>query len=162
MSKRRTHEAVDTDLAFHLHEWRIQRVGWGLLTLFLALALAGLFGQGQLSYRRIANSAGSVEYERFARSGLSTVIVVTPSRNTQGVSRVAITADYLESFRVEQITPEPTAVRVDGRQLVYEFAGAASDTSITFHIHPQRLGRHTADVIVDGGAPLAIRQFTYP
>jgi hypothetical protein len=162
MSKRHTHQTVDTDLTFHRHEWRIQRIGWGLLALFLALALAGLFGNGPLSHVRAANAAGSVEYERFARSGLSTDVVVTPARTARGVSRVAITADYLEAFRVEHITPEPSAVRVDAGRLVYEFAGAAPDASIVFHIHPQRLGRHTADVIVDGGAPLAIRQFTYP
>ena len=163
MSRSRARDDVDSDLAFHQHEWRIQRVGWVLVALFLMLALGGLFGGGPLSYARAGNAAGSIEYERFVRNGLSTEFVVTPAgRVASGVHRVAISADYLEAFRVERITPEPTAVRMTGQLLVYEFESTAAGASISFHIHPQRLGRHTAEVRIDAGTPLGIRQLTYP
>lgn len=163
MSRSRAQDDVDSDLVFHHREWRIQRIGWVLVALFLTLALVGLFGNGPLSHARAGNAAGSIEYERFVRSGLSTELVVTPADGVaSGVRRVAITANYLEAFRIEGITPEPTAVRMTGQLLVYEFASAASGASISFHIHPQRLGRHTAEVRIDAGTPLAIRQLTYP
>jgi hypothetical protein len=201
MSKLKDREAFESELAFHQREWRLQRIGWGLLALFLLLALGGLFGDGPLSHSRDASAAGSVEYERFVRDGLATELIVTPasaagssvqSADTaatrdgaehsadavdsaadsassrlaapalNGVHRVAISMSYLEAFRVEHITPEPAAVRMSGGRLVYEFASAAPGASISFHLHPQRLGRHTAEVRIDGGAPLAIRQFAYP
>jgi hypothetical protein len=159
MSRSRTPQDSDADRIFHRREWRIQRIGWVLLALFLLLALAGLFGDGPLSHTRASNAAASIEYERFVRNGLSTEFVITP---LHAVSRIAITADYFDAFRVEQITPQPTAVRISGRQLVFEFESTAPGAAISFHIHPQRLGRHAAQVTVDTSAPLAIRQLTYP
>jgi hypothetical protein len=149
-------------LAFHHAEWRIQRVGWVLVALFLALAIGGVFGNGPLSRAHLANAAGSVDYERFTRYGLSTDLVVTPVASAHGVNRVAISADYLEMFRIERITPEPAAVRISGPDIVYEFASASPGASISFHMRPQRLWRHGATVTIDGGAPLPIAQLTYP
>jgi hypothetical protein len=149
-------------LAFHRAEWRIQRIGWVLVALFLAVAVGGLFGNGPLSRAHLANGAGSVDYERFTRYGLSTDLVVTPVASVHGVNRVAISADYLELFRVERVTPEPAAVRMTGPNIVYEFASAAPGASISFHMRPQRLWHHAATVTIDGGAPLRISQLTYP
>jgi hypothetical protein len=162
MSRRRTIEDLESNLSFYSKEWRIQRVGWVLVALFLAAALGGLFGNGPLSRAYIDNGAGRLDYERFVRYGLSTDLVVTPAVSAHGVTRVEINGDYLEEFRIERITPEPAAVRMTGRNIVYEFASAAPGASISFHLHPQRLWRRTATITIDGGAPLHISQLTYP
>jgi hypothetical protein len=162
MSRSRVQHDLDSQLAFHRKEWRIQRIGWVLIALFLAMAVAGLFGNGPLSRSYTDNEAGRVDYERFTRYGLSTDLVVTPSSSAAGVNRVAISADYLEVSRIERITPAPAAVRMIGSSIVYEFASAAPGASISFHIRPQRLWRHGATVTIDGGAPLHISQLTYP
>jgi hypothetical protein len=152
----------DADHRFHRSEWRIQRIGWVLVALFLALAGAGLFGNGPLSHAHADNGTGRLDYERFTRYGLSTDLLVTPASSTHGVTRVQISGDYLEAVRVEHITPEPAAVRLAGPNVIYEFASAAPGASISFHISPQRLWRHSATVTIDGGAPLEISQLTYP
>jgi hypothetical protein len=162
MTRSRAQQDFESELIFHEREWRIQRVGWALLVLFLAFALGGLFGNGPLSRTRADGAAGRVEYQRFVRYGLSTDLVVTPTASAQGVNRIEIDADYLEAFRVEHITPEPTAVRLSGPRIVYEFASTAPGASISFHIRPQRLRRHTSGVRIDGGAPVEISQLTYP
>ena len=152
----------DADHRFHRNEWRIQRIGWVLVALFLALAVVGLFGNGPLSRAHANNAAGSLDYERFTRFGLSTDLVVTPGASAHGVTRVEISSDYLEAFRVEHVTPEPVAVRLAGPNIVYEFASGAPGASISFHINPQRLWRRSATITIDGGAPLDISQLTYP
>ena len=152
----------DSDHRFHRSEWRLQRIGWVLVALFLALAVAGLFGNGPLSRAHADNGAGRLEYQRFTRYGLSTDLVVTPASSKHGVTRVEISGDYLEAFRVEHITPEPAAVRLAGPNVIYEFASAAPGASISFHLSPQRLWRRSATVTIDGGAPLAVSQLTYP
>jgi len=162
MTRSRAQQDFESELIFHQREWRIQRVGWLLLALFLALALGGLFGNGPLSRAHADGAAGRVEYQRFVRYGLSTDLVITPTGSAQGVNRSEIEADYLESFRVEHITPEPASVRLSGRHIVYEFASAAPGASISFHIRPQRLLRHTSGVSIDGAAPVGISQLTYP
>ena len=160
MSRSRKPDDFESELIFHEKEWRIQRIGWIVLTIFLALAVAGLFGGGPLSHARVGGAAGSIEYEHFARSGSSTDLVVTPA-SAGSVHRIEIPSGYLEAFRIESITPEPTAVRMAGQRLIYEFAAGAPGSSISFHIHPQRLWRQRAVVRIDG-APLEIRQLTYP
>jgi hypothetical protein len=155
-------DELDSELQFHQREWRVQRIGWALLAVFVALALGGLFGNGPFSRAHADGAAGRIEYDRFVRYGLSTDLLVTPTGSAQGVNRIQIDADYLEAFRVEHITPEPAAVRIRGPHIVYEFASAAPRASISFHIRPQQLWRHTAAISIDGGAPLEISQLTYP
>jgi hypothetical protein len=160
MSRRQAQNDFESEMIFHVHEWRIQRIGWIVLSLFLALACAGLFGGGPLSHARTSGATGSIEYEHFARSGTSTDLVVTPTAAAQ-VTRIEIPSDYLEAFRIEHITPEPTAVRMTRQLLVYEFVAGAPGASISFHVHPERLWRQRAVLRIDG-APLEIWQLTYP
>ncbi|HKQ11989.1 MAG TPA: hypothetical protein VJT80_01060 [Steroidobacteraceae bacterium] len=152
----------ESDHRFHRTEWRVQRIGWVLVALFLVLAFAGLFGNGPLSRAHADNGAGRLEYQRFTRFGLSTDLVVTPAASAHGVIRVEISSDYLEAFRVEHVTPEPAAVRLAGPNIIYEFASGTPGASISFHITPQRLWRRSATITIDGGAPLRISQLTYP
>jgi hypothetical protein len=152
----------DADHRFHRNEWRIQRIGWVMVAVFLALAGAGLFGNGPLSRAHADNGAGRLEYQRFTRFGLTTDLVVRPAASANGVTRVEITGDYLEAFHVEHITPEPATVRLAGPNIIYEFASGAPGASISFHLTPQRLWRRSATITIDGGAPLDISQLTYP
>jgi hypothetical protein len=152
----------ESDHRFHRTEWRVQRIGWVLVALFLVLAFAGLFGNGPLSRAHADNGAGRLEYQRFTRFGLSTDLVVTPAARAHDVTRIEISSDYLEAFRVEHVTPEPAAVRLAGPNIIYEFASGTPGASISFHITPQRLWRRSATITIDGGAPLRISQLTYP
>jgi hypothetical protein len=156
-------DEFESERIFHEHEWRIQRIGWWLLTIFLALAFAGLFGNGPLSHASAHAAQGRVEYERFIRYGTPSEIVVTPTAGAaHGISRVEISSDYLEGFRIERITPEPASVSMSGPRLVYVFTAAGAGASISFDVDPQRLWSHRAVIRIDGGAPLEIWQLTYP
>lgn len=155
-------ERLDAQLKFHRIEWRIQHIGWLVVAIFLALAFAGLFGGGPLSRAHAEGPTGRVDYERFVRDGSPTQIVITPTGGLHGISRIAITAKYFEAVRIEAVTPDPTAVRIDGDRLVYEFSALTPGASVSFYIDPQRLWRHTAEVTIDAGTALQIWQLTYP
>ena len=59
---------------------------------------------------------GRIDYERFVRNGSPSEFVITPTSGAaHGVSRIEISADYLEAFRVERITPEPATRAHGGR-----------------------------------------------
>jgi hypothetical protein len=162
MSDRQGQHELQSERIFHEREWRIQRIGWTLLTVFLALALAGLFGGGPLSHAHALGAQGRIDYERFIRQGSPTELVITPSNGAARGISIEITADYLAAFRVDDITPTPTTVRIAGDRLVYEFATAEPGASIAFHFDPQRLWHRRALVKIGGGAPLRIWQITYP
>src|SRR5262245_27540118 len=130
-------EDLERQLRFHRLEWRIQHIGWVFLAVFLALAFAGLFGRGPLSHARAPAATGRISYERFVRNGAPAELVITATGGgAQGVSSIEISADYLEAFRIERVTPEPTTVRRSGGQLVYEFASASSGEVISFQLDP--------------------------
>lgn len=156
-------EQLDRELKFHRVEWRIQRVGWILIALFVVAAAAGVFGNGPLSHASADSPQGRIEYERFVRYGSPSEIVITPTSGAaRGIRRIDISSDYLEAFRIASITPEPANVQIVGERLVYEFTSVGAGASISFHVDPQRLWRHRAVVRIDGGAPLEVRQLTYP
>jgi hypothetical protein len=156
-------EDLERQLRFHRTEWRVQHIGWVFVALFLALAFAGLFGGGPLSHARAEAATGRIDYEHFVRNGAPAELVITSTGGgAQGVSSVEISADYLEAFRVERVTPEPRTVRRVGGQLVYEFAASSVGAVISFQVDPQQLWRHRAVVRIDNGPPLEIWQLTYP
>jgi hypothetical protein len=154
-------EDLERQLRFHRTEWRVQHIGWVFVALFLVLALAGLFGGGPLSHARAEAATGRIDYEHFVRNGAPAELVIT-STGGKGVSSIEISADYLEAFRLERVTPEPTSVRRVGGQLVYEFASPSAGAVISFQVDPQQLWRHRAVLRIDNGPPLAIWQLTYP
>src|SRR5688572_20481984 len=62
---------VHQDMEFQQREWRVQKLGWILMFLFIAAAVAGAFGAGPVS-NATAGEQGSavwVDYERFGRRG---------------------------------------------------------------------------------------------
>ena len=83
---------LDRHLPFQRREWRAQQIGWIALGLFLAAALAGLFGGGPLSSARASDPGGglTVDYQRFVRAGAS--CYTTPDeveRLIEGVREIA-------------------------------------------------------------------------
>lgn len=151
--------------AFHSREWRVQRVGWVLIAGFIALAVAGLFGGGPLSEASVSSAdAGTIDYERYTRHGARTTLTITPAAQAlQGnVVRVTFPRDYLDQLEIEEITPEPTRVRMSGERLIYEFAVADAGSSISILARPEQMGRHRAQIVIGGAAPLTLSQLTYP
>jgi hypothetical protein len=165
MDRTQEQEDFDAELDFHRREWAVQRVGWGLLAIFIVLAFAGLFGGGPLSDARVSSKeAGTIEYERYLRKGGRTALIITPAAAAlQGnVVHVAIPPAYLQTQRIEDITPEPASVRMSGARLLYEFTAANGESTITFFLEPLQVGRHSTQIVIGEAAPLTVNQLTYP
>lgn len=164
-TKTKAHEGFDSELAFHQREWRIERVGWAGIAIALLLALAGMFGGGPLSAVRVTDPAsGTIEYERWLRNGTDTRLTITPAAGDESRDsvRVVLPDHYLEAFKVERVTPDPARTRLERGGVVYEFEHTGSGASITFHVRPERIGSHSAELVVGAGRPVVLRQFTYP
>jgi hypothetical protein len=157
---------AEARLAFQRLEWRVQRIGWGALGLFLAAAAAGLFGDGPLS----ATQAGGpgdplwIEYDRFVRRGAASRIRVhlAPGAAAAGELRLRIERRYLDSVRIEQVTPQPQRVELGPDGCTYVFAaGAPGGSSVTFDIEPFSAGRHAGAIALPDGASARVAQFAY-
>jgi hypothetical protein len=110
---RRQGPEIDEDLDFQRREWRAQRVGWALLSVFLIGATLGVFGGGgPLSSTKARADDGRlrVEYERFVRVGASSEITIetgTALREGDAGFEVTLGRDYFDAIDIERAVPEP-------------------------------------------------------
>lgn len=159
---------IDEDMKFQRRQWKAERIGWVCMTLFLAAAVMGLFGQGPLSDALAGNDGDpvSVHYDRFPRHGsqASLKIVLGPGAARDGEARVWLSRQYLDAHRLDQVIPEPERVEAapDRYTYVFKVADAAKETSAVFQLEPDGYGRTTARVGLEGGPAVDVRQFIYP
>ncbi|HEY8370256.1 MAG TPA: hypothetical protein VIM86_13175 [Thermodesulfobacteriota bacterium] len=159
---------VDQDLAFERKSWTVQRVGWGVMTLAVVAALAGLLGPGPASRATASTPDGAiaVEYDRFVRASAPAEIGVSVGRGAiqGGVVRLWVDRRYVAEVAFERIVPEPASVEVARDRLVYVFAAAAGATTgrIGFTARPRTFGRKTVRLGLDGGSEVVFGQFVYP
>jgi hypothetical protein len=152
------------DREFEERERLVRRVGTWLLCAFLVAALAGLFGSGPLSAAAARSSDSAVEarYERFARNRATTVLDLS-LHAAAGRVHLELNRAFVETVKVEQITPEPAAISASAARYVYEFAAAGPDSivRVVLRYRPETLGWLTV-VITSARSRLRLRQLVYP
>jgi hypothetical protein len=151
---------VDAEVKFQHRVWTAQRVGWIIIGLVVAAALAGLFGTGPLSRASAQGPGVQIDYERFGRWQQPMKLRCFLSA-TKSDTQIALSRAYLESVQVEEIIPRPVQVEAAGHWLVYRFAGPAPMT-ITFNLRPREFGSLTGAVRSADGEAVSFRHFIYP
>jgi hypothetical protein len=153
---------IGEDAAFQRRMWRAERIGWAVVALILLAALTGVFSGGLLG-RATASGAGglSVDYDRFARYGAPTTILVRLDREAGGEARLRLSRSLLEAFAIERVRPRPEAegsvadglelrVRLD-RGGVLELSGKAEGRLLV-----------NGEIAVEGEAPARLQWFIWP
>lgn len=159
---------LDQNMPVQERAWRFERVGWGVLTLLVLLALLGLFGSGPLSSTTATTPDNGIAaaYERFVRHDGSTSVELTigPGQASDGEVEVWISASYLDDMEVEQIAPQPDEVRSNGDRQGYVFLvdDPSTETTVTFQLRPDAMGRITGDVGIVDGSSVTINQLSFP
>jgi hypothetical protein len=150
---------VNADVNFQQRVWTAQRIGWSVIAALIVAALAGVFGVGPAS-RASAESPGlRLDYERFARWQRPTVLRFALADGRP--AELALARRYLEFFRIEQITPEPSEVASSGPWLVYRFAGAGP-VIVAFDLVAEQFGEVAGSARGPDGKALQFHQFIYP
>jgi hypothetical protein len=149
---------IDDDLSLHKKGWVIQRVGWGLMFTFLILAAMGLFGEGPLSKRNVKSGGITLEYERFGRYEHGTMLRFE-SKN-ENIAKICIAEDYIKTFEINTIVPQPVKQVGSGGDLEFHFEGA-ENTAVTFYMMPTER-RTVTGVIKANNDSFKIKQTIYP
>lgn len=149
---------IDSEIQFQQRVWAAQRIGWIIIGALVVAALAGVFGQGPVSRAVAQGGAVRIEYERFIRLQQATRLrfVLPVSDNEMALHR-----QYLEAFRVEQITPEPREVEASADWLTYRFSGNGG-MAVTFDLIPETFGRVLGRAHDAAGASVEFWQLIYP
>jgi hypothetical protein len=156
---------IKHDLEFQRAEWRFQLIGWWGLGAFVLAAALGVFGKGPLSHAR-AGEPGSalwIEYDRFVRVGMSSRIVVRAAAPPAGL-QLHLNPEFLEAYRLEQVTPEPASIDTRAAGIDLRFASTGSGTgtfTIFIDVEPLGAGRQTTTVTSGDGSSARFWQLAY-
>jgi hypothetical protein len=157
---------VNEDLSFLRKEWRVQRIGWLAMLVFVLLALVGAFGRGPLANVTDGDPATlAIAYERMIRHSADTQLEIIAGRALRADTlRVYITSGYLKAFELRSIVPEPVASGVRGPYVYYDFVRdpRTRSSEITFNLIAEGYARKRARVFTTGAAPLHVHQFILP
>ncbi|HEX3053013.1 MAG TPA: hypothetical protein VHP83_20310 [Aggregatilineaceae bacterium] len=156
---------ITYDMDFQRREWRIQRIGWGLMALFAVAALLGLFGGGPLS-SATAGKEGSdfwVEYNRFLRLTKTTEVHIYIQSDADRI-RFWMDRDYLTSMELVRTTPpvERAETTSDRVYFVFPQSRPGEPVQITFFLRPLKSTIASGQIGIDNRSTLDYTQIIYP
>lgn len=135
----------------------VRRAGTLVLFVFVALGIAGVFGQREESVGAEAEGyALNVEYAAETRPGLKVPWTTQVQREGgfDGPVTLRVTGAYIEMFDSSDVTPTPASITSDGDYLLYEFEPPEGDrlnVSVDTRISPTARGLTPGKtVLVDG------------
>ena len=159
--------ARDRDPALRRREWRLERVGWGVMAIVVAAALLGAFGGGLLSHTEARGADGLVvDYHRMARTqSPEELTVYLPAR--RGMRSLRISAAFLARARLLEVDPAPIRVRLgeEERELLFDVEGGVARDgalAVVLRVEYRRAGAVDGWMAAGGGAPVRVAAFVYP
>lgn len=159
---------IHQDLAFEARNWRLQRLGWMAMAVFILAGLLGLLGRGPLASARAASAGGllQVEDQRFARHGSPAELWITVAPKALGAGPVAVVVSrpFLQGLEMQAIEPPPASAVAGGDEVVYTFnVDRDTPARILFRVIPDRyLWRHAEIRLRDARDRVHFRQFVFP
>lgn len=98
---------------FQQREWRLERVGWLLMAVFILAGLIGILGPGPLSWATADSEAGTfqVEYQRVGHNEADDSVRFLFSEDAieDGKVTLELTGSWVSGIDVSGISPEPSA-----------------------------------------------------
>lgn len=137
--------------------WRFEWALFGLIVLVMVASLAGLFGDGWLSRTEVLEGDLMVRHERFVRLDKSTIVEVAHASDELAISR-----EYFEDFRLEQVVPAPASQRIADDDLLFTFDADPGRYTARFYLVPLNPGGWTTATLRSGDTRIDLSQFTFP
>ena len=150
---------LEEDIALAEKSWPIQRVGWGILFLFLIMAALGTCGTGILSSASQQQGNTTMEYERFARYGNAFELSFKMA-NVKEHSIIAIPQSYLEHMEIKTISPNPSQQVVEDGNHLFVFDGNGK-MEVSFFLEPEKAGKMETHIMA-GHSRFSFTQLIYP
>jgi hypothetical protein len=157
---------IEQDLDLERKEWTVERIGWLVMILVIIAALVGLLGSGPFSVGTARVSGLEVEYRRVERKHAPTTLTVRLGEGTASSDEVRfwVSRGFLDSVRMEQVTPDPEAVisGEDRDTYVFKVSQAGGPGRVVFHYQPDGVGSRATKMGVEGAAEVALTTFVFP
>ena len=166
VSKVNNEFAVGSDLEFQRRWERFERVIWIVLTIFILLSLAGVFGRGPAANATLKASDGSMEvrYERVQRFSTPSVLTIDfPEASIRdGAIQVWASDGLVKPLGAQRVVPQPLRSEIGNGGILYTFPATSSPASVEFQTQPSALGRSELKLHVPGKADVVLRIYVVP
>lgn len=147
-------------------EFQLRRIGFALLLAIVIAAMVGLFSRGYISDARIANDSGTlrIDYEKYSRLMSDVDMKVTSSQIRENRNRIILGGDFMDSFRIDTLQPQPDKMYSLNGKMVLEYSVSApgSEQTLWLSLTPMKFGATHSTVAIDNGPEITLHQFIYP
>ena len=168
-SERSDRLEIAEDMDFQRASWRVQRVGWAVMSAIVVAALLGFFGGGPLSSAQAgdAQSGLSLEYDRFTRLNSPQTLdvqIAGAAIHPDSTVRFWLDRKWIESNEVSSVSPEPEAAELEADRIIYTFKTSRSTAPLRarFHLENRAMGIVYGRGGLVGGQSYSFKQFSYP
>lgn len=158
--------AVGSDVEFQ-HRWQhLERAAWIVLTLFLVLSIAGVFGRGPVANASAQASDRSmvVKYERIQRFGTPSVLTIQlhPSAIRDRKVQLWVSESLTKPLGTQRVVPQPLQSEIGGGGILYTFPASTSPASVEFQTQPSRIGLTNLTLQIPGRSAVPVKIFVVP
>ncbi|SUW62796.1 Uncharacterised protein [Buttiauxella agrestis] len=147
-------------------EFQLRRIGFALLLAIVIAAMVGLFSRGYISDARIANDSGTlrIDYEKYSRLMSDVDMKITSSQIRENRNRIILGGDFMDSFRIDTLQPQPDKMYSLNGMMVLEYSVSApgSEQTLWLSLTPMKFGATHSTVAIDNGPEITLHQFIYP
>lgn len=147
-------------------EFQLRRIGFALLLAIVIAAMVGLFSRGYISDARIANDSGTlrIDYEKYSRLMSDVDMKITSSQIRENRNRIILGGDFMDSFRIDTLQPQPDKMYSLNGKMVLEYSVSApgSEQTLWLSLTPMKFGATHSTVAIDNGPEITLHQFIYP
>jgi hypothetical protein len=160
--KKRTLQ-IDEDIDFQRREWKAQRFGVALLSLFVLSAALGLTGMsGPLNHGQVGEPTDDidVEYDRVVRRGATANLTLHLRGHAAKEVQFWLSAPYLEALTVDRVVPQPVAESVERDRHVYTVHAGSREITIRLEAKHKTIGRIHGEIGLIGGASVSFTQWS--
>ncbi len=138
--------AVGEDLRFQRRWWRFEKISWSFLGIIVALAFAGVFGNGPLSTakKKTADGALQVNYDWVERFSAPTILTLHFNQSAihNGNIQIWVSDSIVKELGNQRVVPQPTASVTGDAGIAYTFPTSDHPDSVEFALQPAKIGRH--------------------
>lgn len=154
----------EESLAYQRKSWRVQRVGWVLMGIFLVLGMLGLFGDGPLTRARARSAGGfEVRYSRVWRLQTEARVELTAVPDSAGQVIVSLQESLLSRADIRSVSPKPRQIEAvpGGQRIVFDARGDGPVT-LRVGITPTRIGRLRTRLATPNRASVSLTVLVLP
>ncbi|WP_447867666.1 hypothetical protein [Rahnella bonaserana] len=160
------HTPVRENMPWIKTAWRLERIGFLILGLFLLYALLGGFSKGWLSDATYLNdeTATQITYEKYLRSDTESPLIIAYPYKNEKTDRIILKGKFVNQYDILNVSPESAVIhRSLDTLIIYPNNPALADkVGVQLTLKPRQYGIYSLSVSANNDAPFVFKQTVFP